>query len=174
MPPFSRPTFRGKPRHEQPRTQPFASWASALRPAPLTIDAGERVRVTAGAALGLFMTAWVSHALAPWPVLPWLVAPLGASAVLVFAVPASPLAQPWAVLTGYTLSALVGILSQRLIPVPEVAAAVAVAPAIGVMMAARCLHPPGGAIALLMVLADLVAALARAGASGPETIPPQP
>jgi CBS domain-containing membrane protein len=40
---------------------------------------------------------------------PLLVAPIGASAVLVFAVPASPLAQPRAVIGGNVVSALVGI-----------------------------------------------------------------
>jgi len=82
----------------------------------------------------------------------WLIAPLGASAVLVFAVPASPLAQPWSVIGGNTLSAVVGIAAAGWIPQPELAAAVAVAGAIGLMFSARCLHPPGGAAALLAVL----------------------
>ena len=41
--------------------------------------------------------------------LPWLIAPLGPSAVLVFVLPAGPMAQPWAAVGGNTLSALVGI-----------------------------------------------------------------
>jgi CBS domain-containing membrane protein len=85
--------------------------------------------------------------------LPWLVAPLGASAVLVFGVPASPLAQPWAVVGGNTVSALVGIACLRWLPLPMLGtAAVAVALAIGLMFLLRCLHPPGGAASLLMVL----------------------
>lgn len=77
---------------------------------------------------------------------------MGASAVLVFAVPASPLAQPWAVVGGNTLSALVGITSVHWIGSPAVAAAAAVGGAIGLMFALRCLHPPGGASALLVAL----------------------
>lgn len=126
----------------------------ALRPAPMRVDARERMRVMAGAAVGLVLTALVMQALWPHgPGLPWLVAPLGASAVLIFGVPASPLAQPWSVVAGNTLSALVGIACVHLFgDVPELAAAIAVGLAIGLMFLLRCLHPPGGAAALLMVL----------------------
>jgi CBS domain-containing membrane protein len=72
--------------------------------------------------------------------------------VLVFAVPASPLAQPWSVVAGNTVSALIGVLCVRYIPDLAFASAVAVAAAIAVMFALRCLHPPGGAAALLAVL----------------------
>ncbi len=129
-------------------------WAQALRPAPLRVDGRERLRVVLGACLGLLVTAGLSEWLMPHGTgLPWLVAPLGASAVLVFGVPASPLAQPWAVVAGNTASALVGIACVHWLGAwPEVAAAVAVALAIGLMFLLRCLHPPGGAAALLMVL----------------------
>jgi CBS domain-containing membrane protein len=124
----------------------------ALRPAPQAVNARERLRVVLGAGLGLLLAGALSHA-AMSPGLPWLVAPLGASAVLVFGVPASPLAQPWAVVGGNTLSALVGIACMHWLPLPPMAvAAVAVALAIGVMFLLRCLHPPGGAASLLMVL----------------------
>ncbi|WKB52638.1 HPP family protein [Eleftheria terrae] len=84
--------------------------------------------------------------------LPLLVAPMGASAVLLFAVPASPLAQPWSVLGGNMLSALVGVTCAHWIGDPLLAAALAVCTAIGLMFALRCLHPPGGAVALLSVI----------------------
>ncbi|MFT7722180.1 MAG: HPP family protein [Roseateles sp.] len=124
----------------------------ALRPAPQAVNARERLRVVLGAGLGILLAGLAGQA-AMAPGLPWLVAPLGASAVLVFGLPASPLAQPWAVLGGNTLSALVGIACLRWLPLPPLAiAAVAVALAIGVMFALRCLHPPGGAASLLMVM----------------------
>ena len=132
----------------------LAGWLRALQPEPVVADWRERLRVTIGAALGIWLTAWIcstagaSYA-AAWP---WLVAPLGASAVLVFGVPASPLAQPWAVVGGNTLSALVGIACVRWLGGTELAAALAVGLAIGLMFALRCLHPPGGASALLVVL----------------------
>jgi CBS domain-containing membrane protein len=83
---------------------------------------------------------------------PVLVAPIGASAVLLFAVPASPLAQPWSIIGGNTISALVGVLVASVIPDPMLAGAVAVALAIATMSVTRCLHPPGGAAALTAVL----------------------
>lgn len=119
----------------------------------MAIDARERWRVVCGALLGLGLTAWASHWAVPWGgAWPWLVAPIGASTVLVFGVPASPLAQPWAVVVGNTVSAAVGVACVHLVSTPEVAAALAVAGAIGLMLLTRSLHPPGGAMALLMVL----------------------
>lgn len=81
-----------------------------------------------------------------------IAAPMGAAAVLVFAVPASPLAQPWPVIGGSVLSALVGIVVAKLVPIPEIAAALAVAGAILVMSFTRSLHPPAGAVALTAVV----------------------
>lgn len=131
-------------------------WLNALRPAPQAVNARERLRVVLGAGLGLLLAGALSH-VAMAPDLPWqvvaLVAPLGASAVLVFGVPASPLAQPWAVVGGNTVSALVGIACLHWLPLPLLGvAAVAVALAIALMFLLRCLHPPGGAAGLLMVL----------------------
>ena len=129
------------------------SWLAAFWPAPVRIDARERIRAFVGAGIGILAAAvvcrWFAGSSPAWP---WLVAPMGASAVLVFAVPASPLAQPWAVVGGNTVSALVGICCVLLIPDPAIAGAVAVGLAIAAMFQLRCLHPPGGATALLVVL----------------------
>ncbi|MEO7152952.1 MAG: HPP family protein [Burkholderiaceae bacterium] len=132
-------------------------WLGSFVPAAQAIDARERLRIAVGAGLGVLVTALLCQWLAPAgnPAWPWLVAPLGASAVLVFGVPSSPLAQPWAVLGGNGLSALVGIACVRWIEPPAVAAAVGVGAAIALMLALRCLHPPGGASALLTVLAGV-------------------
>jgi|GEM_PF-1051278 len=125
----------------------------AFLPHPMAVSTPERIRAALGGAVGIALTAFVSLAIARQFDLPtWLVAPLGASAVLVFAVPSSPLAQPWSVVGGNTVSALCGLVVCNLIPDPVVAAALAIGSAIGVMFALRCLHPPGGAMALLVVL----------------------
>ena len=84
---------------------------------------------------------------------PLIVAPIGASAVLVFAVPSSPLAQPWSVVGGNVISCLVALAAIRIVPDPFLVTAVAVGAAIVVMSIMRCLHPPGGAVALLTALA---------------------
>ena len=49
---------------------------------------------------------------------PWFVAPMGASAVLLFAVPASPLAQPWSIVGGNMVSATIGVSCAQLIAAP--------------------------------------------------------
>ncbi len=105
-----------------------------------------------GAGLGLIVAGllvWVQ----PGHLL-FLFAPLGASAVLVFAVPNSPLAQPWSAVMGNTISALWALallwaLPGLPSPWPE---ALAVAGAIAAMLLCRALHPPGGAMALLVAL----------------------
>lgn len=125
---------------------------TALRPAPQTVNARERLRVLLGAGMGILLAGALCQATLASG-LPWLVAPLGASAVLVFGLPASPLAQPWAVVGGNTVSALVGIACLQWLPLPPLAvASIAVALAIGAMFMLRCLHPPGGAASLLMVM----------------------
>ena len=120
---------------------------------PVRVDGRERVRAFAGAAVGICVAGLVSGWLAQAGNLsPWLVAPIGASAVLVFAVPGSPLAQPWSVVGGNTVSALVGTACVLWIPNPVLSAAVAVGLAIALMFQLRCLHPPGGATALFAVM----------------------
>ncbi|MCB1876251.1 MAG: HPP family protein [Chromatiales bacterium] len=81
-----------------------------------------------------------------------LVGSMGASAVLLFAVPHGPLSQPWAVFGGHVISAVVGVSCAQTIQDPTVAAAAAVALAIGAMHYFRCIHPPGGATALSAVV----------------------
>lgn len=105
-----------------------------------------------GALLGMAIALLATHALLGRSAAIFVVPSLGATAVLVFAAPHSVFAQPWAVLAGNLLSALVGVACQRLLPEATLAAAAAVALAIAAMHAARCLHPPGGATALAAVI----------------------
>ena len=115
----------------------------------------ELIRSCIGAGLGLALAGmlvgmvdhFVPHAL-------FLFAPLGATAVLVFAVPSSPLAQPWNCVVGNTAPALYALLLLWAFPTLSQTsmAALAVAGAIAIMLALRALHPPGGAVALLTVL----------------------
>ena len=123
-------------------------------PARTHVGWREQFRVFLGAGLGILATALLARWWAGFasPNALWLAAPLGASAVLVFAVPSSPLAQPWAVIGGNVLSALVGAACAVLIHDPAWAGAAAVALAIALMFSLRCLHPPGGATALLVAM----------------------
>jgi len=74
--------------------------------------------------------------------------------VLIFVAPASRLAQPWAVVAGNTLAALVGAACWAVLPTAVVAGPLAAMLATVAMFVLRCLHPPGGAVALLVVLAS--------------------
>lgn len=114
----------------------------------------DRLVACIGAAVCLALTFIVcsEFPLAPAD-LPMIVASLGSSAVLVFAIPASPLAQPWPVVGGNTISALIGVLAFQAVPNNvALAGGLAVGGAILAMSIFRCLHPPGGASALTAVV----------------------
>lgn len=84
-----------------------------------------------------------------------LVAPLGATAVLVFGVPASPLAQPINVIGGYALALVVtsALIASGLAPVAV--AAIGLGVTIAAMLILRVTHPPAGAIPLLAAVAPM-------------------
>lgn len=119
-------------------------------PPPVTLSAREQARSVLGALLGLACVGltglWAADA---GGYALWMVAPMGASAVLTFALPASPLAQPWPLFGGNVVSALIGIACGHLIGAPLAAASIALAAAICAMFLLRCLHPPGGAAAVM-------------------------
>ena len=112
-----------------------------LRPA-------DAARAGAGALAGVGLTGLAAHLILGGDGLSLLLPPIGASAVLVFAIPASPLAQPRSVIGGNLLSAAIGLGCGMLVAPPAVAAPLAVALALIAMLGLGCLHPPGGAIAL--------------------------
>jgi CBS domain-containing membrane protein len=114
----------------------------------------ELARGALGALLGIAVAAATARSVPGGPeMLPFIVAPMGACAVLLFAVPASPLAQPWPVVGGNLVSTAVGLVAHWWIGDVVLAAAFGVGAAIGLMMLLRCLHPPGGACALLAATA---------------------
>ncbi|HBS27122.1 MAG TPA: HPP family protein [Gammaproteobacteria bacterium] len=81
-----------------------------------------------------------------------LIPSIGATAVLLFAAPHGRLAQPWNVAAGHVTSAVIGVTCAIWIPDITLAAAAGVGIAIGVMHLMRCIHPPGGATALVAVV----------------------
>ncbi|MBA4087872.1 HPP family protein [Novosphingobium sp. ERW19] len=124
-----------------------------------------------GAVLGIALAALLGHLVPAGEGLPWIMAPVGASAVLVFAVPASPLAQPWPVVGGNLISVLVGMAVGKLCALGGIGAPVAVSLAVGgaiaVMAIARCTHPPGGAAAILGAMAGIAPAAHLPGPLAP-------
>jgi len=81
--------------------------------------------------------------------LPLLIAPLGATAVLLFGHPASPLAQPANIFGGYLIASAVAAGAAVAFPGMWWAAAIAVGLAIALMLMLRVTHPPAGAIPLV-------------------------
>lgn len=81
-----------------------------------------------------------------------VVASMGASAILLFAVPHGQLSQPWPIFVGHIVAALIGITCAKLFPNEILAASLAVGSTIIVMYYLRCIHPPGGATALSAVI----------------------
>lgn len=94
-----------------------------------------------GALCGIAAIYAVTHWVLPSEAAIWVVASMGASAVLLFAVPHGVLSQPWAVLGGQVLSACAGVICQKLLPGQAFTPALAVGAAILVMHYARCIHP---------------------------------
>ncbi|MFD2739479.1 HPP family protein [Sulfitobacter aestuarii] len=127
----------------------------AFTPALPQPTARELLRAGLGAMLGIAGCALLAPLLAEAFDIPVLLfAPLGASAVLVFAMPNAPLAQPWSAVIGNVTAALAAIAVLMLVAQPF-APALAVGAAILAMLAMRALHPPGGAVALLAALDPL-------------------
>ncbi|MCX7250059.1 MAG: HPP family protein [Burkholderiales bacterium] len=129
----------------------FRDRLRACCPAALPMGQREFWLGSLGIGLGLWLTGWLSQQ-ALGGMNPWFIAPMGASAVLLFLLPASPLAQPWSILGGNLVSALIGVSCAQLLGHGVAVAALAGALAAAAMLALRCLHPPGGAVALTAVL----------------------
>lgn len=81
--------------------------------------------------------------------LPMLIAPLGATAVLLFGQPASPLAQPINIFAGYFIATMIGVAAAMAFPGMWEVSAVAVGVSIALMLMLRVTHPPAGAIPLV-------------------------
>lgn len=133
----------------------------ALGPTVAAVPMREALRAGLGATLGLAATTGGAMAFSPdrWLGI-YLIAPFGASSVLMFAAPNSPLAQPWPAIVGNTVAALTAIVICRLVSDPLLCVPLSVGSAIVVMTLCRATHPPGGAVAMTVALgADRIAPL---------------
>ncbi len=113
----------------------------------------ERAVCTAGGIIGIFVLMASEREFLGETGAAWVVASMGSSAVLLYAVPHGALSQPWAVIVGHVVSALVGVTCAKLVPDLTLAAGLAVGLAIGAMHYLRAIHPPGGATAMTAVVA---------------------
>ena len=118
-------------------------------PAVARTSSVEALRAGLGALVGLGLTGL--FVLSPSVDLKlglFLVAPFGATSVLLFAVPNSPLAQPWSAIVGNTVAALVGVAVCLFVNDPLLRIALAVGLAVSATIVLRAVHPPAGAVAM--------------------------
>ena len=103
--------------------------------------------------IAILIVAWVTQKFGVNAAYPIIVASMGASAVILFIMPGSPLAQPWPLVGGQMVSAIIGIACAQMIENTVLASGCAVGGSILAMLLLRCLHPPGAATALTPIIA---------------------
>jgi len=112
----------------------------------------ERVVATLGGMLAIYLCFFVTAHFTGMSGSAAILPSMGASTVLLFAVPHGQLSSPWALFVGNVLSATIGVTCALILENPFLAASVAVASAILAMHLTRSVHPPGGATALAAVI----------------------
>ena len=120
-------------------------------------------RAAALAGLGGFIVIFLLAQLSQMSGTALLIAPFGASCVLVFGLPASPLAQPRNVIGGHLVSSAIGLAVFAALGATPFAFGLGVGLAIAAMLLTRTTHPPAGADPIVAILA---------GASWPFLITP--
>lgn len=113
------------------------AWVANGLPA---MSAAEQWRSSLGALLGILLCGFSLLAMPLHS--DWLIAPLGASMVILFVQPHSPVAQPRSVISSYFFAALVGWVCSHLIPHVVLAAAVGVAVTVWLMIKFNSIQPP--------------------------------
>jgi CBS domain-containing membrane protein len=101
----------------------------------------------------ILLTAWIASQYCFNTTNPIIVASMGASSVILFFIPHSPLAQPWPLVGGQMTSAIVGVWCAQTFTDTIFASAIATGGSVLIMLVFRCLHPPGAATALAPVIA---------------------
>jgi len=105
-----------------------------------------------GAFIGTLTASFFSNTILEAEDLPLILASTGASAILIFALPFSPVSQPWNLVGGHLVSASVGVSCYFLIPNELFASSLSIPFAMLFMHYLRCMHPPGGATAITAVI----------------------
>ncbi|MEH6387375.1 HPP family protein [Pseudomonas profundi] len=114
---------------------------------------GEWLRLSVGLVLALGTSAWLCQFLFGHDIVVALTGPLAASAILLLAVPSGALAQPWSLLGSYLVAVTVASVLATAFGASIAVACLAAGLTLLLMFPLRCLHPPGGAMALVLVLA---------------------
>lgn len=116
------------------------------------VSHSEKMISALGGFIAIFVLIIINQLFLDLPTSWVLVASMGASAVLLFAVPHGALSQPWPLLGGNLSAAFIGVTCALYINDPIIAASAAVGLSIAAMYYLKCIHPPGGATALTAVI----------------------
>ena len=135
----------------------FKKLITIFLPETTSVSWLERFRSALGVVLGLLAIMGLGLLLASYGnASPWIVASMGATAFLLFVLPSSPMAQPWAVIGGSCVSALIGVACTQFVHELPLLIPLSVGLAILAMFTLRCLHAPAAALALLIPLGGMV------------------
>lgn len=125
-----------------------------LFPQQTSITHRERILSGFGGIGAILAATWLTHLFIGPVTAPFMLAAMGASTVLLLGAPHSPFSQPWSFIGGHMVSAAIGVTCAMEIHNVYLSAGLAVGLSILAMYYLRCLHPPGGATALLSVIGD--------------------
>jgi len=116
------------------------------------VSSAEMVASALAAFLSLALVTWISKQALSGTNLPFILASMGATAVILFAAPNSPMGRAWPLWAGHLISAIIGITCGKLFHNLLISVPIAIGVVIFAMHYLRCIHPPGGATALLTLL----------------------
>ena len=124
---------------------------------PQILEYHPKLKEHLNASLGSFMAVWllmtfISQLQITTEMALLVLASMGASTFLLFVVPHSPMAQPWPLIAGHLIAAVMGVTSDYWIADPILATAVAVGLAVLLMHILHALHPPAAATAMIAVI----------------------
>jgi len=132
----------------------FKNFIQSFKPHVAPIPIAEKIRSALAAGIAILLLGLALKFLPHFNYPMLMLGSMAASAVLLFAVPHSQMAQPWPLFGGHLVSVLAGWACIQLITDPLLAAGSAVCLAVFLMHYLHCLHPPGGATALTLVLSS--------------------
>ncbi|QLF93057.1 HPP family protein [Pseudomonas sp. ABC1] len=124
-------------------------WFRSFIPDAQTAHPCEWLRAACGAALSTALVLVLGSWLFGLNVALLVIAPAGASAVVLFCVPSSTFSQPWSVVAGSVLATLIGETLWHSGLSPILSAFLAISLTLLGQFGFRCLHPPGGALVLV-------------------------
>lgn len=130
----------------------LSHWLRSFFPAPQSVSHKHWIRAVIGVGLVVLPMVAVGLLVFGGPVTLHIVAPAGASAVILFSASSSPFAQPWSVIGGNLIAVAIGVTLGLCGLTPVAAAVTAVCLAIACLFLLRCMHPPSCALAMVAAI----------------------